>query len=386
MTGTVDVAGLTALRRDLHAHPELAFDEHRTAGVVADRLRGLGAEVTTGIGGTGVVGVLRGERPGPTVGLRADMDALPVTETLPRPHASTVPGVMHACGHDGHCAMLLGAAELLAGRDFAGTAVLVFQPAEEGAAGASAMLDDGVLERFGIQQIYGVHNIPGIPAGDVAVRRGTQLASFDDLEITLRADGGHAMAPHLTGDVIVAGSAIVTALQTVVSRSLDPSVPAVVSITRFDAGSTNNVLPPTALLAGTARCLSADARDTIERSVRRICESVAAAHGVQVDVRYDRRYPCTVNDAAAAVRVADVATALLGADRVDPDCAGIMAAEDFAFFLERIPGAYAFIGNGPVTAESGPVHSPAYDFNDDVLETGARLLDAIARRALSDLG
>ncbi|MFT3899464.1 MAG: amidohydrolase [Gordonia sp. (in: high G+C Gram-positive bacteria)] len=387
MSTGLDLRGLRALRRDLHAHPELAFEEHRTAGVIADRLRELGVEVTTGIGGTGVVGVISGAKPGPKVALRADMDALPMTEDLPRPHASRSPGVMHACGHDGHCAMLLGAAELLvAPPDFAGTVVLVFQPAEEGAAGAPAMLADGLLEKFGIQEIYGLHNIPGMPVGDFAVRPGTQLASFDDLDITLRTAGGHAMAPHLTGDVIVAGSALVTALQTIVSRRLNPTVPAVVSITQFTAGTTNNVLPPTAHLRGTARCLDADSRDTIEKLVGEICDATATAHGVDVELVYERRYPCTVNDPTAAARVAAVAADVVGADRVDANCAGILAAEDFAFFLEQIPGAYAFIGNGPITAESGAVHNPAYDFNDDIIEPGARFLAAIARAALVDLG
>lgn len=382
----LDVDGLAALRRDLHAHPELAFAEHRTAGVVAAQLRGLGVQVTTGIGGTGVVGVVRGDSPGPTVALRADMDALPITEEIARDHGSTVDGVMHACGHDGHCAMLLGAAQILsADRDFAGTVVLVFQPAEEGAAGASAMIDDGVLDRFGIEEIYGIHNIPGIPAGDFAVRPGTQLASFDDLDIVLTAPGGHAMAPHLTGDVIVAGSALVTALQTIVARRLDPGVPAVVSITQFTAGSTNNVIPARAHLRGTARCLDAHSHDEIERLVTQICASVAAAHGVEVELTYERRYPCTVNDPACAARAARVAAEVVGSDRVDPDCDGILAAEDFAFFLQQIPGAYAFIGNGPVTAQSGPVHNPAYDFNDDIIEPGARFLAAIARQALTDL-
>ncbi|MFT4202014.1 amidohydrolase [Gordonia sp. (in: high G+C Gram-positive bacteria)] len=386
MNSALDLDGLRALRRDLHAHPELAFAEHRTAGVIADRLRGLGIEVTTGIGGTGVVGVITGSAPGPVVGLRADMDALPITEELPRPHASQTEGVMHACGHDGHCAMLLGAAELLVGKpDFAGTVVLVFQPAEEGAAGAPAMIADGVLEKFGIQEIYGIHNIPGIPAGDFAVRPGTQLASFDDLDIVLSAAGGHAMAPHLTGDVIVAGAALVTALQTIVSRRLDPAVLAVVSITQFTAGSTNNVISPTARLRGTARCLDADARDQIERLVGEIAASIATVHGVHVDVTYERRYPCTVNEPAAAARAARVAATVVGDDRVDPNCAGILAAEDFAFFLQQIPGAYAFIGNGPITAESGAVHNPAYDFNDDIIEPGARFLASIARQALTDL-
>jgi len=382
----IDWDRLRDIRRDIHAHPELAFAEHRTAALVAEHLRGLGIEVTTGIGGTGVVGVIRGSADGPTVALRADMDALPITEELPRPHASQTPGVMHACGHDGHTAMLLGAAEILSGaRNFAGTVVVVFQPAEEGAGGAPAMIADGVLTDFGIREIYGIHNIPGIEAGHFAVRPGTQLASFDDLDIVLSAAGGHAMAPHLTGDVVVAGAALVTALQTIVARRLDPSVMAVVSITAFNAGSTNNVMPPTARLRGTARCLSPQARDEIEKLVREISASVATAHGVDVEVGYEHRYPCTVNDATAAARSARVAAEVVGADRVDPNCAGILAAEDFAFFLDEVPGAYAFIGNGPITPERGPVHNPAYDFNDDVIEPGSRYLAAIALEALADL-
>ncbi|NMO00990.1 amidohydrolase [Gordonia sp. TBRC 11910] len=381
MTSLPDLDRLRAFRHDVHAHPELAFAEHRTADVIADYLRGLGAEVTTGVGGTGVVGVIRGTSAGPTIGLRADMDALPIVERQPRPYASTSSGVMHACGHDGHCAMLLGAAEMLcAATEFAGNVVVVFQPAEEGAAGAVAMLDDGLLARFGIEEIYGIHNIPGIDAGDIAVRAGTQLASFDDLDITITAPGGHAMAPHLAGDVIVAGSALVTALQTIVARRLDPAVRAVVSITQFVAGDTNNVLPPTARLRGTARCLSADARDEIQRMVTDICASTATAHGVDVALTYERRYPCTVNEPGCAARAAAVAADVVGADRVDANCDGILAAEDFAFFLQQIPGAYAFIGNGA----GAPVHNPDYDFNDDIIGVGAKFLAALALRAIAD--
>ena len=382
----LNVTALREVRRDLHAHPELAFAEHRTAGVIADYLRGLGIDVTTGVGGTGVVGVIRGTSAGPTVGLRADMDALPIVEDQARPYASRNDGIMHACGHDGHCAMLLGAAEILsAAPRFSGTVVVVFQPAEEGAAGASAMIADGLLDRFGIQEIYGLHNIPGIAAGDFAVRAGTQLASFDDVDIVLRAAGGHAMAPQLTGDVIVAGAALVTALQSIVARRLDPTVPAVVSITQFTAGSTNNVMPPTAQLRGTARCLSAEVRDDIERLVGEICRSNADAYGVDVEVTYERRYPCTVNWPAAAARAARVAASVVGSGRVDGNCDGILAAEDFAFFLQDIPGAYAFIGNGPIGPGAGPVHNAGYDFNDDIIEPGAQFLAAIAREALADL-
>ncbi|HMS74292.1 amidohydrolase [Gordonia sp. (in: high G+C Gram-positive bacteria)] len=376
---------LTVVRRDIHAHPELAFQEVRTAGLVADYLRELGIDVHTGFGGTGVVGIVGDRSRGPVVGLRADMDALPIHEISGRAHASANPGIMHACGHDGHVAMLLGAAEILSStEELAGSVVLVFQPAEEGAAGAVAMLDDGVIDRFGIEEIYGLHNIPGIPAGHFAVRPGTQLASFDHLEITITADGAHAMAPHHTGDVIVAGSSLVGQLQTIVSRRLDPFVPAVVSITQFLAGDTNNVLPPKAVLRGTARCLSAEARDRIEGIVGQMCDSVAAAHGVSIDLTYERRYPCTVNDPECAARAARVATGVAGPDKVDPNTSGILAAEDFSFFLERIPGAYAFIGNGPITEDRGPVHNAAYEFNDDIIGAGAQFLAQVAQDAIAD--
>ncbi|MDL9937008.1 amidohydrolase [Gordonia sp. ABSL1-1] len=379
-----DPQRLQQIRRDLHAHPELAFAETRTAQVVADRLTELGVETTMGIGGTGVVGVITGATPGPTIGLRADMDALPIDELPDRPHRSRTAGVMHACGHDGHVAMLLGAAEILsAERDFAGTVVLVFQPAEEGAAGAPAMLDDNLIERFGIEEIYGLHNIPGIPAGDFAVRPGTILASFDDIEIAITAAGAHAMAPHMSGDVVAAGSYLVTQLQTIVARRLDPLVPGVVAITSFHAGATNNVMPTRAELRGTVRCLDPDAATRIEQLVRQVCASTADVHGVHVEIDYTHRYPCTVNDPTCAARAAAAVTELAGADRVDGNCAGILAAEDFSFFLQQIPGAYAFIGNGPVTADAGPVHSPTYDFNDGIAADGARYLAAIARAAIA---
>ena len=376
---------LTAVRRDIHAHPELAFQEIRTADLIADYLRDIDVEVHTGIGGTGVVGVIGDRTRGPVIGLRADMDALPIQETSGRAHASVEPGVMHACGHDGHVAMLLGAAEIPSKTiNLTGSVALVFQPAEEGAAGAVAMLDDGVIERFGIEEIYGVHNIPGIPAGHFAVRPGTQLASFDHLEITIGAQGAHAMAPHHTGDVIVAGSALVGQLQTIVSRRLDPFVPAVVSITQFLAGETNNVLPPQAVLRGTARCLSADARDEIEGIVGQMCAAVATAHGVSIDLTYERRYPCTVNDPGCAARAAAVASAVAGPEKVDPNTTGILAAEDFSFFLERIPGAYTFIGNGPITDDRGPVHNAAYEFNDDIIGAGSQFLADVALSAITD--
>lgn len=273
---------------------------------------------------------------------------------------------------------------LSAHTDFAGTVVLVFQPAEEGAAGASAMLADGLLDRFGIQEIYALHNIPGLPTANIAVRPGTMLASFDHLEIVITAQGGHPMAPHLAGDVITAGAYLVTALQTIVARRLDPLVPATLSITEFTAGSTNNVVPTRAVLRGTARCLDAATSAQIEGLVRQACTSVADAHGVSIELDHERRYPCTVNDPECADRVARVAADVVGDTRVDPHCAGILAAEDFSFYLERIPGAYAFIGNGPITAESGPVHSPTYEFNDEIIEYGARYLAGIARTAIAE--
>lgn len=381
ISGTGAPADLVSIRRDLHAHPEIAFQERRTAQLVADELRRLGMEVTAGIGVTGVVGVIRGPERGPTVGLRADMDALPIEEAVGRPHRSTVAGMMHACGHDGHVAMLIGAARLLAARPAPdGTVVFVFQPAEEGEAGAQAMIDDGLIERFGIEEIYALHNIPGMPAGALAVSAGPVMASFDLIDIELSCRGGHAIAPHLAGDVIAAGSYLVTELQAMVARRLDPMSPVVATISQFCAGSTHNVLPTTATLRGTVRTLSPSTRESAEMLIGRICDAVASSHGVDVRLDYQRRYPVTINNRVCADR------ASLAAEAVSGGAGGakmLLAAEDFAYMLERIPGAYVFIGNGPVTDDHGQLHGPAYDFNDEILDVGSLFLAQVARTSLA---
>lgn len=377
---------ITGWRRDFHQHPETLYAVHRTAGRVAELLTGFGVdEVVTGIGRTGVVGVIRGrsDTAGRVIGLRADMDALPITETTNKPYASAEPGKMHACGHDGHTAMLLGAARYLAEtRNFDGTAVVVFQPAEEGGAGGKAMIDDGLMERFGIQQIYGMHNYPGLPVGAFAIRPGALMASADLIDITIEGRGGHAAWPHTTVDPVLVGAHIVTAVQSIASRAVDPLEAVVVSITQFHAGDTDNVIPATARLAGTVRTLSPDVRDFVEGRLRDLVETTAAAFGATATLSYERNYPVVVNDAAETEFVSRVAAGIAGADRVDTRAAPMMGAEDFSFMLEARPGAFIFMGNG----DTAKLHNPDYDFNDEAIPYGCsywvRLVEtAMAARA-----
>jgi len=372
-------ADIAAWRRDLHRHPELLYDVNRTAASVAEKLRGFGLdEVVTGIGRTGVVGVIRGRNSGSgkVIGLRADMDALPITETTGKPYASETPGKMHACGHDGHTAMLLGAARYLAEtRNFDGTAIVIFQPAEEGGAGGKAMVEDGLMERWHIQEVYGMHNMPNLAAGEFAIRPGAFMAAADWFTIAITGRGGHAARPHGTVDPIVVGSAIVQALQTVVSRSVDPLESAVVSVTMFHAGSADNVIPETAELVGTARTLDATVRDLVEARLRAIVEATAAAYGASVQLTYHRGYPVTRNHADATAFAAAVAGEIAGPKAVDDDAPPVMGAEDFSYMLEARPGAFIFIGNG----DSAGLHNPAYDFNDEIIPVGcsywARLVE-----------
>ena len=366
-------ADATAWRRDIHRNPETLYDVHRTAGLVAERLRAFGCdEVVTGIGRTGVVGVIRGKgaaRGGAqrTVGLRADMDALPIAEQTNLPYASQVPGKMHACGHDGHTAMLLGAArQLCETRDFAGTAVCVFQPAEEGGAGARAMIQDGLMTRFGIDEVYGMHNLPGLAVGRFALRPGPTMAAADRFEIDVEGRGGHAAQPHLTIDPVLVGAHIVTLAQSIVSRSVDPLEACVVSITVFQAGSAQNAIPQTAKLAGTTRTLTPEMRDLAEARLKGIAASVAAAHGATATVRYSRGYPVTRNDPAKARIAEAAATAVAGVERVEGAIPPIMGAEDFSYMLEARPGAFVFIGNG----DSAGLHHPGYDFDDRAIPHG----------------
>jgi amidohydrolase len=371
---------IAAWRRDLHAHPEVLFDTHRTSAIVADKLRGFGCdEVATGIGRTGVVGVIRGRDTGSgrVIGLRADMDALPIAEATGLPWASTTPGAMHACGHDGHTAMLLGAAQYLAEtRNFDGTAVVIFQPAEEGGGGGKEMVDDGMMDRFGIQEVYGMHNMPGQPVGDFFIRPGPQMAASDIFTIKVVGRGGHAAQPHNTIDPVVAASAIVLALQAIVARNADPQKPAVISVTSFRTESdTYNVIPETVELRGTVRTLEPALQDMIEARIAAVVEATALAHGARAEFSYQRNYPVTVNAAAQADFAARVAAGVVGGPRVDPAAPAVMGAEDFSFMLNARPGAFIFVGNG----DTAKLHHPKYDFNDELIPVGcsywARLVE-----------
>ena len=373
---------LTAIRRDIHAHPELAFAEHRTAEIVARALEALGIETHRGIGGTGVVGVVRGGRSLRAIGLRADMDALPITERNTFAHKSTAPGRMHACGHDGHTTMLLGAAEVLATRrDFDGTVYLIFQPAEEGEGGAPAMIADGLFERFPMESVFGMHNWPGLDAGTFAVHSGAVMASADRFDVRFVGVGAHAAMPNLGADPVVAGAAFVQAAQTLVSRVLDPLDPAVVSVTQFHAGEAYNVIPDRAELCGTVRAFSPAVRDRIEQGLQQVAEGIAASHGVRAELVYSRGYPATINSADEAAICAAAARAVAGPDGVFTDRRPSMGAEDFSHFLECKPGAYIWIGNGPGSGGC-TLHNPHYDFNDDVLPAGVAYWHELVRRLL----
>jgi amidohydrolase len=371
-------------RRDIHANPELLYDVHRTAGVVAEKLTAFGCDqVVTGIGRTGVVGVIRGRKDGggalKTVGLRADMDALPIEEETSAPYRSTVPGKMHACGHDGHTAMLLGAAKYLAEtRNFAGTAVVIFQPAEEGGGGGRAMVKDGLMERFGIEEVYGMHNMPGLPVGQFAIRPGPIMASADGINIDIEGVGGHAAKPHQAVDPILCGAHIVTQLQSIVSRNVDPLDAAVVTITVFKAGSADNVIPGAVKLRGTARSFRAETRDLLENRIRKIVEGTALAHGAKATFAFHRGYPVTSNHAKQTAFAAGVAKEIAGHERVDADAAPMMGAEDFSFMLNARPGAFIFIGNG----DTAGLHNSAYDFNDEAIPLGASYWVRLVETAL----
>ncbi|RWR15551.1 M20 aminoacylase family protein [Paenirhodobacter populi] len=370
---------MTAWRHDFHEHPELLYDLPRTSARVADLLRGFGCdEVVTGIAQTGVVGVIRGRGPGRVVGLRADMDALPIGETTGRAYASHTPGRMHACGHDGHMTMLLGAAKYLAGtRNFDGTVVVIFQPAEEGGGGGLAMVQDGLFARWNIQEVYGMHNHPGLPVGHFAIRPGAIMASADSFEIVLTGKGGHAARPHLCVDTMVVAAQVITALQTVVSRGVDPMEQAVLSVSTITTDSpAYNVLPQVVRMSGTARTMSESVRGFIETRVKEIVTGVATALQAQAEVIWQSGYPVTVNGAAETDHAIAAARAV-SAD-VDADVAPQMAAEDFSYMLRECPGAYILLGNGA----SAPVHHPDYDFDDAALPFGASWYVEIAENRL----
>ena len=370
-------------RHDLHQHPELSFAEEWTSRFVAERLRSFGVKVHTGLGRTGVVGEIKGGEEGKrAIGLRADMDALPIREMNDLDYRSATDGAMHACGHDGHVAMLLGAARYLAEtRDFTGTAYVIFQPSEENAGGGRAMIEDGLFERFPVAAVYGLHNWPGIAAGEFAIRSGPMMASMDTFEIAVRGRGAHAAMPHLGCDSIAIACSIVGGLQMITSRTVSPTDSLVVSVTQIHAGDAWNVLPEETVIRGTTRAFKRSVRDHAGRSIRQIAAGIAQAHGASVEVRYVEQYPVTVNSAAETEFAAGVAAGLVGEDKVSRNLDPSMGAEDFAFMLERVPGAYIWLGNGP--ADDGRVlHSPHYDFNDDILPIGASYWAGLVENAL----
>jgi len=374
---------ITEWRRDLHANPELLYDVHRTAGVVASRLREFGVdEVVEGIGKTGVVGVIKGRQNGSgrVIGMRADMDALPIHEATGLPHASTVPGKMHACGHDGHTAMLLGAAKYLAEtRNFDGTAVVVFQPAEEGGAGGQAMVEDGMMDRFGIQQVFGMHNFPGIPIGQFAIRPGSVMASTDEFTIDIEGKGGHAAKPHDCIDTTLVAAHLMQALQSVVARNVDPVESAVLSITSLHTGGDAfNVIPQTVHMKGTVRTLKPEIRELVEQRLRAVTDGIAAAFGATVELDFQRGYPVTVNNEAETAFAADVAEVVAGAGRVERDLAPLLGGEDFSYMLEARPGAFIFMGNG----DTAMVHHPQYDFSDEAIPYGVSYWARLAETAM----
>ena len=373
---------ITGWRRDFHTHPEIGYDVHRTAGLVAERLRSFGCdEVVPGVGRTGVVGVIRGRHAGPTraIGLRADMDALPIHEITGVSYASITNGKMHACGHDGHTAMLLGAAKYLAEtRNFAGTAVVVFQPAEEGGAGGKAMVDDGLMQRFAISEVYGMHNMPGIPVGHFGVRHGAIMAAADRIEVHIEGRGSHAAKPHLAIDPVLIGCQLGNMVQAIVARNIDPLESAVVSLTQFNAGSAFNVIPQTAWMCGTVRSLNEATRTRVYERLDAIAAALGAQHGATVRIERGEGYPVTVNHAAQADFAAEVAREVVGAPNVDADTPPMMGGEDFSFMLEARPGAFLFIGNG----DSQGLHHPGYNFDDAAIPAGVSFLARLIEKRL----
>ncbi len=373
---------IKAWRRDIHAHPELLYEVHRTAATVAEKLKSFGCdEVVTGIGRTGVVGVIRGGKGtgSRVIGLRADMDALPIEEANDVPYKSTVPGKMHACGHDGHTAMLLGAARYLTEtRNFAGTAVVIFQPAEEGGGGGRAMVQDGLMERFRIEEVYGMHNYPGLPVGEFALRPGPLMAAADRINIEIEGRGGHAARPHFSVDTVLVGAQIINQIQSIVARNVDPLQAAVITICVFQAGSADNVIPQKALLRGTARSLTPQVRDLLEQRLHEVVEGTARLYGATAKLTYKRDYPVTRNHERQAGFAAGVAAQVVGDERVDDNVAPVMGAEDFSFMLEARPGAFIFVGNG----DSAGLHHPAYDFNDEVIPIGTSYWVKLVETAL----
>ncbi|MEI4487063.1 M20 aminoacylase family protein [Frigidibacter sp. MR17.14] len=367
-------------RRHLHAHPELGFDCHQTAAFIAERLREIGVdEIHEGIGQTGIVAIVNGQGAGPTIGLRADMDALPIEETTGKPYASTVPGKMHACGHDGHVAMLLGAAKYLAEtRRFSGRVALIFQPAEEDGGGGLAMVEDGMMDRFGIGEVYGIHNSPNTEFGHFYTSPGALMAAVDTVWVRLTGKGGHGATPHETVDPIPAAIGMIGALQTVVSRNLNPIQELVISVTQIHAGTASNIIPEGAWFCATVRSFTPEVRELAKRRIHEIVEGHAAAYGVTAEIEYDWGYPPTVNHPEQAAFAAQVAREVSGDAAVFPDAPKEMGAEDFSYMLEARPGAYLFMGTGP----GAGLHHSMFDFNDEAAPVGASFFARLVERAL----
>jgi amidohydrolase len=361
---------ITTWRRDIHKHPELAFEEHRTADFVAEKLASFGLDVHRGLAGTGVVGTLRAGDSERAIALRADMDALPIQENNEFEYRSVNANKMHACGHDGHTAMLLGAAKYLAAtRNFNGTVHFIFQPAEEAAGGGLAMIEDGLFEKFPVDSVYGMHNWPGLAVGKFGVRTGSMMASFDTFDIEISGVGAHAALPHTGVDPVMVAGQLIGALQTIVSRNADPIDASVISVTRVEAGDAYNVIPEKAVLRGCSRALNADTRIMIERRIREIATSLCEAFSARCEVTYANCYPVLVNTAAETDHAVLVASQLVGSDNVNPNHEPTMGSEDFAYMLQQRPGCYIFIGNGDAEGTC-MVHNAGYDFNDDAIETG----------------
>ena len=387
------VGPIRAIRRDIHAHPELKFEENRTAEIVSSALRGFGIdEIHTGLGKTGVVGILRG-RPGSKIlGLRADMDALPMTELNAFEHRSQYAGKMHACGHDGHTATLLAAAKIMsADRDFAGSVAFIFQPAEEGGGGARAMIVDGLFKRFPCDAVFAIHNWPGLRVGEFGLNPGAMMASSNEFEITVCGKGAHAAMPHLGVDPVLIASHLIQAFQSLVSRETKPIDATVVSVTQINAGEATNVIPDTCVMKGTVRTFSAQALDTIEQGMARICNQLPPAFNAHADFSFLRNYPPTINHAKEAMLAADIAAEIVGESMVQRHVEPTMGAEDFAYMLQEKPGAYIFLGNGDTSGPHrsaghglGPctLHNPSYDFNDDLIPIGATFWQLLAKRFL----
>jgi hippurate hydrolase len=375
-------AEIAGWRHDFHTHPEILFEVHRTAGKVEALLAEFGCdEVVTGMGRTGVVGLIKGRTntSGRTIGLRADMDALPITEKTGKPYASQTPGSMHACGHDGHTAMLLGAAKYLAEtRNFDGQVAVIFQPAEEGGGGGREMVADGLMERFGIDEVYGMHNWPGMPVGQFGIREGGIMAATDRFSIEIEGLGGHAARPQSTIDPVLIAAQLITALQSVVSRNVDPLKSAVLSVTVLQAGDADNVIPRSALLKGTVRTLDDDVQDFIEDKLNTFVPQFAETFGAKASISYLRGYPVTVNTPRETQFAATIAAEIAGVDKVDTDVAPSMGGEDFSFMLQARPGAYIFLGNGG----SSELHTDNYDFNDEAIPVGTSYWVRLAERAL----